>query len=355
MPILSYEKEVALAKILFQGCGVPEEGARYCGEGIAHSDFIGRYSHGLSRLTFFLKLFEVGSLNKNPVYKIVKEDSNTINVDCDGGPGLLSARFLYEKVLEKAKKGGIAMGTAFHGANIGCASFYGLQAVKENMICVMVSNSYFTMAPFGGADRLIGTNPIMVAVPAGEEDPICLDIATSEVAMGKILAYAREGKELAPGWAKDKDGNPTTKADEAFTVSPFGRHKGYGLAVIVDIFSAVLSGAAYYQDLGNHEKLEAEHLGFCFLMVDPSRFMDLDVFKARVDDYSRRIKNSRKAPGSDAIYLPGGIEAMTLKKTMETGYEISDALAAELTAAAIKLGIIPEGSDFDALLNAAEG
>ena len=176
------------------------------------------------------------------------------------------------------------------------------------MICILGCNTYAFSSPYGGADRLIGTNPIIAAVPAGEEFPIVMDISTTHVAMGKIQAAQREGKSIPADWARDHDGSPTTDPAQAFSLSSIAEHKGYGLAVIVDALSTMLSGAAYGTDIGLFSKLQTENTGFFIILIDPSRFMPIEDFKQSVDRYVGMMKNSRKAEGVDEIFVPGEIE-----------------------------------------------
>ena len=242
------------------------------------------------------------------------------------------------------------MATGRHNANIGCGSYYGWRAAADNMVAVLCANTYAAASPFGGADRLIGTNPIIVGVPAGEEYPMVLDISTTSVAMGKIMAAEREGQAIPPEWAKDYDGNPTTDPSKAFSLSPIAAHKGYGLAVMVDVLSAMFSRACFGTDIGLSQKVEKENTGFCLILIDPSHFMPLDEFKAEVDRYVRMMKESRKAPGVEEIFLPGEIEYRTLKTMRETGFQVSEKLGSELADLSARLGAAETGIDFAGLV-----
>ena len=218
------------------------------------------------------------------------------------------------------------------------------------MVAMICCNTYAFTSPLGGADRLIGTNPIVVGVPAGKEYPLILDISTTNVAMGKIQAAEREGQAIPAEWAKDYDGNPTTDASKAFSLSPIAAHKGYGLAVMVDVLSTMFSGACFGTDIGLFSKLEKENTGFCLILIDPSRFMPLEEFKAEVDRYIRMMKDSRKAPGFDEILLPGEIEYRTRARMMKEGFEVSGKLADELAELSVALGATEKGTDFAGLI-----
>ena len=348
---LTYNQEVSLVKGILGASGFDESSAETIARVITHSDFTGVYSHGLSRLTRYLRQIKAGSLNAAPEYSTVLDEECILVVDGDSGSGIVSVNKAYDEALLKAKAQGIAFASGRHNANIGCGSYYGWRAAKDDMILLLGCNTYAFTSPFGGADRLIGTNPIIFASPAGDEYPIVMDISTTCVAMGKIQAMEREGKPIPSEWAKNYDGAPTENPSEAFSLSPISGHKGYGLAVMVDILSTMLSGAAFGTDIGLFSKLEKENTGFFMILIDPSKFMPIGEFKAEVDRYVRMMKDGRKAPGTEEIFLPGEIEFRTYEKNMSTGVGFSEALEKELTALAAELGAVGEGADFETLVH----
>ena len=347
---ISHDNELSLVKGILRAANYSEEDAETISKVITHSDFTGVYSHGLSRLTRYMRQIEVGVLNPEPRMEKVVDDGAITVFDGDNGSGIVSVNRAYEETLKKAKEYGVAVSVGRRNANIGCGSYYGWRAAEDDMILLLCCNTYGFTAPFGGADRMIGTNPIIAAIPSDKEYPMVLDISTTCVAMGKIQSYEREGKELPLGWASDYDGNPTTDASKAYALTPIAAHKGYGLAVIADALSTFLSGAAYGSDIGLFSKLELENTGFFMLLIDPSRFMPLELFKKNTDRYIRMMKESRKAPGFDEIFMPGEIEHKNFEKFLETGIEVSDALQNELAELSKKLGVKFEGNSFEDLL-----
>lgn len=348
--ILSYEQERKLVKGILTAAEFSEEEADIIGKVITHSDFTGVYSHGLSRLTRYMRQIKVGALNPKPDFKKILDDEAVLVFDGDNGSGIVTLNRAYDEALEKAKKFGISFATGKHNANIGCGSYYGWRAAEDNMVAFIGCNTYAFTSPFGGADRLIGTNPIVFAVPTEEEYPLALDISTTCVAMGKIQAFEREGKEIPKEWAKDYNGNPTTNPAEAFSLSPISGHKGYGLAVMVDMLSTMLSGACYGTDLGLFSKLEKENTGFFIILIDPSKFMPIDEFRKNADRYIRMMKNSRKAEGVEEILMPGELEYRKFKENKEKGMSFSPALEKELTELSVSLGAIEEGTSFEELV-----
>jgi len=347
---ISYEQERALAKGLLVGGGFRASDAEIVSTVITHSDFTGVYSHGLSRLTRYLRQITSGALNCRANFQTVLDGGAFMVFDGDNGSGIVSVNKAYDETLKKAREYGVAISTGRRNANIGCGSYYGWRAAQDDVICLLCCNTYAYAAPFGGADRFLGTNPIVISIPTGERYPMVLDISTTQVAMGKIQAAAREGTPIPPVWANDTDGVPTTDASKAWTLQHIAAHKGYGLSVIVDALSTFLSGAAYGTNIGLFTKLEPENTGFFMMLIDPSKFMPIEEFKATSDDYINMIKSSRLAAGTKEIFLPGELEYKRFGATKETGFEVSEALGAELAELAAGFGIIPEGADFAALL-----
>jgi len=347
---ITRDQELALITGILSSAHYSEEDAQIISNVVTHSDFTGVYSHGLSRLTRYLRQIDVGALNPEPKMELIVDAGSIMVFDGDNGSGIVSVNKAYDVALERARQFGVAVAVGRRNANIGCGSYYGWRAAEDGMVAMVCCNTYAFSSPFGGADRMIGTNPIVMAIPAGEEAPMVLDISTTNVAMGKIQAAEREGKEIPLGWANDYEGRPTTDPSKAFSLTPIAAHKGYGLAVMVDALSCLLSGACYGSDIGLFSKLQPENTGFFMLLIDPSKFRPMDEFKADVDKYIRMMKGSRKAEGVAEIFMPGEIERKNFVKFMETGIEVSDALQKELTELAIKLGVKFEGEGFEALL-----
>ena len=348
---LTRDQELKLVKGILTTAHYSDEDAEIISKVITHSDFTGVYSHGLSRLTRYLRQIDVGALNPEPKMEKVLDDGAITVFDGDNGSGIVSLNRAYDKTLKKAKEFGLALSVGRRNANIGCGSYYGWRAVEDDMICILCCNTYAFTSPFGGADRMIGTNPIVIGIPSDKEYPMVLDVSTTNVAMGKIQASEREGKEIPIDWAKDHDGNPTTDPSQAFSLTPIAAHKGYGLAVMVDALSTFLSGACYGSDIGLFSKLEPENTGFFLLLIDPSRFMPIDMFKKNTDRYINMMKNSRKAPGFNEIFVPGEIEHKNFEKYLETGVDFSEALQKELVELAKKLGAELANESFEALLD----
>lgn len=346
---VSYEQEKRLCERLLTSAGLPVEDARLLGEVVAHSDFTGVYSHGLSRFVNYVRRFMSGALDPRGEVRVVKDGGAVLSVDCGNSSGILAVNKVYDLLLGRAREHGIAFAAAFNSSNIGCGNYYGWRAAADGMIGLLCCNTVLSVAPYGGAEKLLGINPIIIAAPAGEERPLVLDMSTSVIAWGKIQAAQREKTPLQPGWALDREGRPTTDPEKAYSILPIAGHKGYGLAVMVDVLSALLSGACCGADAGKPGT--PEKTGFTLALIDVGHFMPLEEFQAAVDKYIRSIKSSRKAEGSSGIFLPGEPEFLEKARRLETGYEISSALTAELASLAADLGLSPSGASLSQLLS----
>ena len=219
------------------------------------------------------------------------------------------------------------------------------------MILLVLSNASQTMPPTGGIRPFLGTNPLAVGVPAGEKSPFILDMATSVVARGKIIVEAQKGNSIPLGWAVDKEGNPTTDAHAALegSVLPLGGPKGYGISMFIDILAGVLTGAGFGKYVNNMYEnwQEPQNVGHIFLAIDINRFMPIEFFKARMDQYITEIKAEPKAPGVEEIFIPGEIESIKAKERMENGIVLPLKVAQELEEIGARYGVNLAEAAFD--------
>lgn len=347
---LSYEQEHKLCRALLLSRGMDSADADILADSVAYSDFTGIYSHGLSRFANYLDRFANGAYNISAKITAVNDGGSTVAFDCGNGSGVVAVAHVYEQMKERARRHGIVIATGARASNIGCGAFFARKAAADDLIMLLCCNTTRCVAPFGGADSVLGTNPIIASAPAGEELPLMLDISTTNVAFGKVQAFAREGKALPSGWALDAGGKPTTDSRAAKTVLPIAGPKGYGMAVMIEMFSALLAGAGYGEAVGFAGKGQHENTGFSLILIDPARFMPIDEFKAGVDGYIRSIKAGTKAENVSEIYLPGELEMRRFDRFMQTGYDVTDALQAELLSYAVRFGIVPEGTSFSELV-----
>lgn len=349
--LLTYAQEKKLCEALLTARGMNAADAAVLADSVSYSDFTGIYSHGLSRFANYLDRFDNGAYNLNANISAVNDSGSTVGFDCDHGCGVIAVDRIYALMKDRAKEYGIVIATGANASNIGCGAFYARKAAKDGLIMLLCCNTTRCVAPFGGAANLLGTNPIIVAAPSGEEKPLILDISTSNVAFGKVQAFAREGKELPAGWALDAMGRPTTDAKAAKTVLPIAGPKGYGLAIMVEMFSALLAGACYGEKVGFASKGQHENTGFSLILIDPARFMPIDDFRRNVDEYIRSIKGSTKAENVNEIFMPGELEMRRYERSLEEGYEVSEPLQKELLGYAVRFGIADGEDSFSTLIS----
>ncbi len=344
---ITHVQEKKLVFALCKTVGMSDEHADVMAKEITYSDLTGVYSHGISRFANYYKHNKRGTQNPKPNMKFVHDGGSTLVLDVDNATGVLGMAHMYNTLKDRAKKYGIAMGVCFNSTNIGCAAYYSKLAVDDSLACICGSNTGPLMAPIGGRERMMGTEPISIGIPAGKEKPMILDMATSVAAYGKIQAAAREGKSIPEGWALDKEGNPTTDPNNFYSLIPFGGAKGYCLAVMIDALGCFFSGAATGHKVGWNPAGEMERSGAFMILIDPAAFRPIEDFKADVDWYIRDFKGSKKAPGVEEIFMPGEIEANKLENYKKNGIELPPNLCAELAGLAIENGIAPEGSTLE--------
>lgn len=273
-------------------------------------------------------------INPDAEPEVVSECAASALLDGRNNFGAVIGTAALELALSKARQSGASFVGVRDSNHFGTGAFYALEAIKQDMILLVMSNASQTMPPTGGIRPFIGTNPLAVGVPAGKELPFVLDMATSVVARGKIIVSARKGEAIPLGWAIDREGNPTTDAHAALdgSVLPVGGAKGYALSMFIDILSGVLTGAGFGKYVNNmYENWEEpQNVGHMFIALQIERFMDIGLFKERMDRYIRELKQEPKAPGVEEIYVPGEIEFRRTEERKRMGIELPAQVAEEL-------------------------
>jgi LDH2 family malate/lactate/ureidoglycolate dehydrogenase len=336
------EELLALVQAIFERCGMTSDDARLLADSLVEADLRGVNSHGVLRVPEYVKKLTHDGVNPRGRPKIVRDAGACLVVDGDNSMGQIGASFAMQLAVERAEGTGIAA-VAVRGSNhCGAMAYFAMQALPRDMIGWATTNALPTMAPWGGAERLLGINPLGIAIPAGEERPIVYDAAFSGSAHGKIRVYQQKGLTLPEGWALDADGNPTVDPARAIDglLLPIGGFKGAGLAMIMGIFSSMLSGAAYGTELGDMERGPTPGLdGHFFIAIRVAAFEDVPRFKARVDAAIRQIHACRLAPGFTAAYAPGEIEAIAAERNRHEGVPLNAVTWADLQRVAADLGV----------------
>lgn len=324
--------------------GVPEEDSKLVASSLLEADMRGVGSHGVVRLGIYIDRLARGGTNPDPNPTIVRETLTTAVYDGDNGLGHLIGAKAMQLAIEKGSKGDVAFVAVRNSNHFGTAAYFADMAARQNMIGFSFTVGAINhMAPWGGAEALLGNNPFAISFPTREAFPVSLDMACSVAARGKIIVAAKEGKPIPADWATGPDGLPTTDAVEALKgfVIPVGGPKGYALSLTVGLLSTMLSGAAFGRDVGDlyDKPTEAQNSGHLFGVLPVSLFDDLDVYLDRMDQAIQDMRSAKRATGVERIYLPGEREHLSLVKTRAEGVNIGPGVAAELAELGQKYGV----------------
>jgi L-2-hydroxycarboxylate dehydrogenase (NAD+) len=313
----------------FTRLDVPPADAAISAEVLLAADLRGVDSHGMIRLnSYYGDRIRVGLIDPKTPTRIIHETNTTALLDAGNGLGHVASHRAMSLCLEKARQTGLSMVTVRNSNHYGIAGYYAMMALEQDMIGISFTNSQPLVAPTYGRKAMLGTNPIAVAVPAQDERPYVLDMATSIVPIGRITVYDKAGKPIPEGWGIDKEGTVTTQPGEVLVggaLMPLGGidlmrgYKGYGLSLMVDIFSGVLSGSAFGTKVDIRDGKHPAGTGHFFAAIDISAFRPKDEFKRDMDELIRLLKDSPKAVGQERIYIHGEKEFETAEKNLRNG------------------------------------
>lgn len=287
--------------------GVSEAHAKIVADCFATSDVFGVTTHGISILPSHIDRIQRGGYNLSPSLTVVKETAAFAVVDGDNAFGPVSAKFCLDYGVEKCKESGVFTVFGRNNNTFGPAFYYSLKAAEQGCIALVSSNSPAQMAPFGGMEKMLGTNPFAAVIPVPGEDPIMIDFATSVVAKSKFKEYAQKGLPLPDGWAMDENGKPTNDPEAGMRglVLPMAGFKGYGLSMLIDILAGLLSGSAYLNRVGRFYSNDNKsmNVGFCITVIDPLQVFG-DEYTLAIEQYVADLRNSKRVEGQTVV-LPG--------------------------------------------------
>jgi L-2-hydroxycarboxylate dehydrogenase (NAD+) len=328
--------------------GLPESDAMTVAALMAEADLQGSDGHGVSRLPQYARRIKAGGFNVRPNIQVAREQVSTALLHGDNGMGHLVMKRAAEIAIEKARSTGIAWVSSQFSNHAGPASLYASMPLAHDMIGLYfaVGNANH-LPPWGGLDMLLSTNPIAAAIPAGEEKPIILDMATTVAAYGKVKTKALRGETMPEGWMIDRQGKPLTdpkRADEGMLLPLGGMeagYKGYGLAMIIGLLAGTLGGAAMGREVidFNHDDSSVTNTGQAIAAINIAAFGDVDIFKSSVDALVRDFRGSNRMPGVDRIFVPGERSHETRASRTRDGIPIAPALMRGLDQVASELGI----------------
>jgi LDH2 family malate/lactate/ureidoglycolate dehydrogenase len=327
-----------------QAVGLPEADAHTVAQLMAEADLQGSDGHGVIRLPQYCRRILAGGVNTQPNIRIEQERAATALLHGDNGMGHLVMKRATELAIDKARHCGMAWVGSHYSNHAGPASLYARMALEHDMIGLYfaVGNANH-LPPWGGLDMLLSTNPIAAAIPAAEESPIVLDMATTVAAYGKVKAKAQRGEMMPEGWMMDRQGRPLLdpkRSEEGFLL-PIGGYKGYGLSLVVGLLAGTLNGAAMGKDVidFNHDDDSVTNTGQAIAILDPAAFGDVHHFKLQVDTLIRDIRASERIPGVDRIWLPGEQSHARRTAYLRDGIPVSEGLMQTLDRLSAQLQV----------------
>lgn len=350
-----YQQLEVFTQDVFNKIGCPEIESITATEVLLSADLRGIDSHGIARLTGYVRLWESQRVNANPQIKITHETPSTAVIDGDAGLGLVVAPHAMKVAIEKARNVGTGWVSVSNSNHFGIAGFHAMMALEKDMIGIAMTNASALVAPTFSIERMLGTNPIAIAIPAGNQPPFVMDMATTTAANGKLELLQRESKNAPFGWIQDKNGEPSDnaaalKSDGALlplgSDKEHGSHKGYALGSVVDIFSAVLSGGSYgpwappfpaYVPMP--ENMPGKGLGHFFGAMRIDAFRKADEFKEHMDNWITRFRNATPKDSMQKVLIPGDPEREMQIIRLKDGIPLHSSVIEDLKMLAEKLGI----------------
>lgn len=340
---------------VFVSMGVPEEQSITAAECLNQADLRGVDSHGVARLSGYVRLWELKRLNATPDMKVIHETPSTAVLDGDLGLGLVTAPHAMKIAIEKAKLAGTGWVAVQNSNHYGIAGFHAMMALENDMIGISMTNASPLVSPTFSRSRFLGTNPIAVAIPALTQPPFVIDMATTTVANGKLEVLQRKGLDAPLGWTQDKDGKPTTDAyslKKGGSMLPLGGdrehggHKGYCLGAMVDIFSAVLSGANYgpwvppfVSFLEPPKSQVGKGIGHFLGAVRVDAFRPAKEFKEEMDNWIQTFRNAEPAAGHERVLIPGDPERELTIERRKNGIPLHELVVKDLSELGTKFGL----------------
>lgn len=334
--IVSAEKLQDFTTKIFQGTGLSEADAAKIAELLVHANLRNVHSHGVIRMVPYAEKIRDGGASKDSEYPVVFESPCSAVIDAQGGLGAIAGQKAVELARKKAEACGMSMVVVRNGNHFGMAGHWALKLAGDDMIGYAASTTDLTMGPPGCKEPFMGNNPFAFAFKASDKYPeVCVDMATSGVAMGKAKDLAKRGLPIPTGWMLDKDGNDTTNVDDCYMMVPMAGHKGFCIAFVVEMFATLLSGGVLSPFINNQDLTDTPELASqCFGCVKISAFRDLDEFHASSEAYIEELHKLAMKPGVDSAKYPGEIEYLSKQKNLKEGISLPEKLVEDL----VKLG-----------------
>jgi LDH2 family malate/lactate/ureidoglycolate dehydrogenase len=343
---VDHQKLRSFVTLVFQGLGVPEADAMIAAQVLVMADLRGVDSHGVVRLNasgWYVKAIREGLMNPKPQIRTVEETQISALMEGDGGLGMVVGHRAMELAIEKARAAGVGLVAVRNSRHFGMAAYYSMLALSHEMIGISMTNAGRQVVPTFGSEAKYGTNPLSLAAPAGDEPPFVLDMATTTAAAGKLEIATRLGESIPLGWALDQEARPTTDslvAQRARKLLPLGAtreggsHKGYGLAIMIEILCGVLSGTVAAQ---SPPSLAVR--GHFFGAISIASFRPVEVFKRDMDNLLRYLKAASRAEGQERVFVAGEIEHETAQERAKNGIPLHSSVIKGLAELSQQLSI----------------
>ncbi len=324
--------------------GLSSDHARCVTHSLIEAEARGLQSHGVVRLLpTYIRRLGAGTIKAVPSIRTERRQGMTALIDGDAGPGQVVGTVAMDLAIEMARQGGVASVGVRNSSHFGIGALFVEQATRAGLIGIACSNAPANVPPTGGRSRFFGTNPLAIGLPRTGGRGLVLDMSTSVAARGKIVMAQKEGRSIPTGWAIDADGQPTVDPAAALAgaVLPMAGHKGYGLSLMIDVLSGVLTGAASGTDVIDLYDTggSPQNIGHFFIVVSVESFMPIAVFTDRLEHYLGEIRSQPRLPGVDRIFLPGDLESDAAEQALTHGVVLSLSGIAELDGLADHLGI----------------
>jgi LDH2 family malate/lactate/ureidoglycolate dehydrogenase len=355
MTVFSYQQLYSFTESVFIAMGCSAKDATTATKVLIAADLRGIDSHGVARLSGYVRLWEAGRINATPNIHVVHETPSTAVVDGDAGLGLVVAPYAMQIAIDKAKEVGTGWVSVKNSNHFGIAGYHAMMALEHDMIGMAMTNASALVAPTFSSEKMLGTNPIAVAIPAGNEPAFVADMATTTAANGKLEILQRKNADAPNGWVQDANGNDVTDANilkKGGALLPLGSdrehgsHKGYALGSIVDIFSAVLSGGSYgpwappfpaYIPLP--QNMPGQGLGHFFGAMRIDAFRPAQDFKSNMDNWITRFRNATPIDPAQKVLIPGDPEREAHETRMQMGIPVVDPVVLDLKEVGARFGI----------------
>lgn len=339
---ISPDKLLDFSTAVYATTGMPEEDARLAADSLVRADLWGHQSHGVMRLSWYVGRLRSGVMRPVTEPELLVDAGAIAVMDGRDGVGQVVATRAMREALRRAKAHGAGVVAVRNSNHFGTAMYYTLMAPPEGCVAFLSTNASPAMAPWGGRKKMVGTNPWSIAAPAGQHAPMVLDIANTGVARGKVYLARQKGLPIPLGWAITAEGKPTTDPVEAVAgiFLPMGGHKGYAIAVMMDVLSGVLTSSRF--GIGVHGPYQTEHRSGCghlMIALNIEAFLPLTEFNTRMEQLIDELKSVPLAQGFDEVVYPGELEARNEEQNRREGLQLPEDTEADLRKLAQETGL----------------